>query len=598
MPGHRQPNSLEGLSLGRVCQQLDGTCRRLQLLSQESSAAQVLAYAKKTIRPYYVNALPASIRSRVIEETSRMLYGPASDGSTLISGPAPLYLLALLLGHDIKQLKVNLCCYYGCSHQTSLLKLLATEGRGLESLELARSALLRLDCKLLRSALLNTRNLLSLTLRNIASDSVLEVVGKGCPKLVALDVACSRQVTDAGLKQLLLQIELRDKLSSQQVNQQQPNHRHHRSHSQQTEITSWSRIKTLLSRLKMKSHKNEKNDGQGVLLEYCESRNFLCDTLRVLNVANTGVTSAGVLLALAHVPKLESLAEYSHMGRVVEIMNRAVIDLKTPFSLTQARSSRTTSGRLELLAQACPRVEKLHIAEPHHPPEALRLFPYVTSLSVHSIPAKKEWLAGFNDYLRTNGANLRELNIRIVASETPLILDLREIFANCPNLEILTKDGSSVVWLDGPDPSPLRCLKKVQLGRTVSATTIMKILSLAPELTSLHVHSCFDLTDEHLEKLLAPPETTKFARQRESKNFDNSLVRNLTCFYVYEASRVSATTVLNMFKCCKNLRRIGNLANWGLDCEGVRMLKNTLARANLDVDLCPGSHWFWSNCIH
>nr|XP_050853583.1 uncharacterized protein LOC127065374 isoform X3 [Vespula vulgaris] len=104
MPGHRQPNSLEGLSLGQVCQQLDGTCRRLQVLSQESSAAQVLAFAKQTIRPYYINALPARLRSQVIEETSRMLYGPSSDGSTLISGPAPLYLLALLLGHDIKQL--------------------------------------------------------------------------------------------------------------------------------------------------------------------------------------------------------------------------------------------------------------------------------------------------------------------------------------------------------------------------------------------------------------------------------------------------------------------------------------------------------------
>ncbi|KAK2583718.1 hypothetical protein KPH14_009638 [Odynerus spinipes] len=247
MPGHRQPNSLEGLSLGRVCQQLDGTCRRLQVLSQESSAAQVLAFAKQTIRPYYINALPARLRSQVIEETSRMLYGPSSDGSTLISGPAPLYLLALLLGHDIKQLKVNLCCYYGCSHQTSLLKLLASEGIGLESLELARSALLRLDCKLLRSALLNMKNLLSLTLRNIASDAVLQVIGKACPKLVILDVACSRQVTDAGLKQLLLQVELRDKAP----------------HTTTQEPTSWSKLKTLLSRLKMKGSKSEKKEKQG-----------------------------------------------------------------------------------------------------------------------------------------------------------------------------------------------------------------------------------------------------------------------------------------------------------------------------------------------
>lgn len=582
MPGHRQPLSLEGLSLGRVCQQLDGTCRRLQVLSQETSASQVLAIVKQTIRPYYVNALPARLRSRVIEETSRMLYGPASDGSTLISGPAPLYLLALLLGHDIRQLKVNLCCYYGCSHQTSLLKLLASEGIGLESLELARSALLRLDCKLLRSALLNMRNLLSLTLRNIANDSVLQIIGKSCPKLVVLDVACSMQVTDTGLKQLLLQVELRDKFMSIDpvVNE-----------------TSWSRIKALIMRFRIKKNKNDKNEKNSVLLEYCESKNFICDTLRVLNIANTGVTSAGVLLALAHVPNLESLADYNHMGRVVEIMNRGIIGLKIPFSLTQARSSRTTQARLELLAQTCPLLEKLHISEPHHPPEALRLFSCITSLSIHSIPPIKEWLGGFYDYLRTNGHCLRELNLRVIQSEIPLQIDLREIFVSCPNLVTLTNDGANIVWLDGPDPRLLTRLKKIQLGRTVTATTITKILLLAPILSSLHVHSCFDLTNEHLTNLA----TLSIGIKNDLSNSVrpiNSSIKNLTCFYVYEASNVSATTVLSMFKSCTKLRRIGNLANWGLDCEGVKTLRTTLERENLDVDLCPGSHWFWSNCIH
>ncbi|XP_076165468.1 uncharacterized protein LOC143145713 [Ptiloglossa arizonensis] len=579
MPGHRQPNSLEGLSLGRVCQQLDGTCRRLQMLSQESSAAQVLAYAKQTIRPYYINALPARLRSRVVEESSKMLYGPASDGLTLNSGPAPLYLLAILLGHDIRQLKVNLCCYYGCSHQTSLLKLLASEGIGLESLELARSALLRLDCKLLRSALLNMKNLISLTLRNIASDAVLQVVGKACPKLVLLDVACSRQVTNVGLKQLLLQVELRDK--APRTVMQEP--------------TTWSRLKTFLSKLEMKNSKSEKKEKQGVLLEYYESRNFLCDTLRVLNVANTGVTCAGVLLALVHVPRLESLAEYSHTGRVVEIMSKGLVGFKTQFSLTQAKSCRTTPARLELLAQTCPKVEKLHISEPRHPPEALRLFPRVTSLSVHSIPPHRDWLDGFYDYLRTNGQNLLELNLRIIQNENTVQVDLKEIFSSCCNLRTFTNDGSNTIWNEGADPPPLKCLKKIQLGRVVSAVAITKILSLAPQLTALHVHSCFDLTNEHLEKLLST--SSKHEHWRKSDKCENSLVRNLTCFYIYEASKVSATTVLNMFKNCQRLRRIGNLANWGLDCEGVLMLRTTLTRANLDVDLCPGAHWFWSNCI-
>lgn len=576
MPGHRQPNTLEVLSLGRVCQQLDGTCRRLQVLSQETSAAQVLAYAKQNIRHYYVNALTSRLRSLVIAETTKMLYGPSADGSTLISGPAPLYLLALLLGPDIKKLKVNLCCYYGCSHQTSLLKLLATEGTGLRSLELARSALLRLDCRLLKSALLTMKNLVSLTLRNIANDAALQVIGRSCSKLQVLDVACSRQVTDVGLRQLLLiQIEIRDRLDQG----------HHNRDS-----TSWSRLKGLLSRLKIKGKGEKSKHGSGIILDLCESRNLLCDTLRVLNVANTSVTSAGVLLVLMHVPKLESLAEYSHMGRVVEMMNRGDIELKMPFSLTQARSCRTSLARLELLAQACPRVEKLHISEPHHSPEALELFPYVTSLSIHGIPADAGWLNGFYEYLRNNGKNLLELNLRLTQSEVPVDVDVREIFWNCPNLRTFVKDESNAVWSEGPDPATLKHLRKVQLGHTVSAKTITKILSLAPELMALHVHSCFDLTNEHLEKLLG--------KSKGGRRSDNSLVQNLRCFYIYEASKVSASTVLNMFRNCGKLRRIGNLANWGLDCDGVRTLRETLAKANLDVDLCSGSHWFWSNCIN
>ncbi|XP_043495733.1 uncharacterized protein LOC122519958 [Polistes fuscatus] len=582
MPDRRQPKTLEGLSLREICQHLDGLCRRLQVLSQKTSSAQVLAYAKQVIRPYYINALPASLRTQVIEETSRMLYGPSLDGSSLISGPAPLYLLALLLNHDIKQLKVNLCCYYGCSHQTSLLKLLASEGTGLESLELARSALLRLDCRLLRSALLNMENLLSLTLRNIANDAVLQVIGKTCPKLVHLDIACSKQVTDAGLKQLLLEVELKDKATITST-QEPPN--------------SWFKLKTLMmNRLKTKpGARSRKKDKENVLLEYYENRNSICDTLKVLNIANTTVTCSGVILALVYISNLESLAEYNHMGSVVERMNKGFIEFEAPLALTQARSTKTTLERLELLAQACPRVETLHIFEPNHPPKALRLFPCVTSLSIHSIPVENGWINGFYEYLRTDGTNFKELNLHVAQRNHVLTIDLKKIFSSCPNLRKLMIDGSIVVWSAGPDPPPLKYLKKVRLGHKVTALVIIKILSLVPELTTLHIHSCSDLTNEHLEKLLTTPLWPQ--SYEETGRTENSLVQNLSCFYIYEASRVSAPTVLNIFYNCKRLRRIGNLNNWGLDCDGINMLRKTLAHANLDVDLCPGSHWFWSNCI-
>ena len=60
-----------------------------------------------------------------------------------------------------------------------------------------------------------------------------------------------------------------------------------------------------------------------MLLQYCERRTLLCRTLVTLDVANTGVTSGGVLLALHHVPALQSLGEYAHTGRALEVLERA-----------------------------------------------------------------------------------------------------------------------------------------------------------------------------------------------------------------------------------------------------------------------------------
>ncbi|XP_011174038.1 uncharacterized protein LOC105206192 [Solenopsis invicta] len=576
MPGHHQPNSLEGLSLGCVCQQLVGMCQRLQMLSQQSSAEQMIAFIKRTIRPYYINGLPIHLRSQVIEKTLRMLNSPSVVSLTLTSTPATMYILTILLNNDIKQLKINLCCYYGCSHQTSLLKLLALEGVGLKSLDLTRYTLLGLDCELLHSALLNMKNLTILTLRNVASDAVLEVIGKSCPKLVILDIACSKQVTNAGLKQLLFQIEPRDKVRSISPEKH----------------TNWSRIKKLFSRWEMKSSRSKKKFHSEKVFLFMEhkNRNSLCDTLKVLNVANTAVTSLGVLLALMQIPQLESLAEYSYMEHIAQITHQ-LINLQVPFNLTEARSHKTTSFNIKLLAQICQRVKKLHIYEPNHSPDMLRLFPCITSLSVDNVPSEKEWLTSFYNYLRTNGQNLNELNIQMTQSRNPLQVDLKEILSSCPNLHTLIKNGSNIVWTKGHDPPPFKYLKKIQLGNTVKALVITKIFSLAPELTALHIHSCLDLTNEHLEKLLKP------SGKHKNNQGCNDNLQNLTCFYISKASKVSATVLLNMLRTYKRLKWFGNLVNWDLDSEDVEMLKTTINYENMNVNLCSDSHWYWNNCV-
>lgn len=65
----------------------------------------------------------------------------------------------------------------------ALLKLLAQEGSGLRSLEIARTALLRLDKSLFRSALIAAPSLRKLVMRNIANDAILQVISYSLMKI-------------------------------------------------------------------------------------------------------------------------------------------------------------------------------------------------------------------------------------------------------------------------------------------------------------------------------------------------------------------------------------------------------------------------------
>lgn len=54
-------------------------------------------------------------------------------------------------------------------------------------------------------------NLKRLVLKNIACDNILKAIGHSCSQLEILDISHSSQVTDNGIKHLLLQIEIKDK---------------------------------------------------------------------------------------------------------------------------------------------------------------------------------------------------------------------------------------------------------------------------------------------------------------------------------------------------------------------------------------------------
>ena len=122
--------------MGVACQEVDRVCRKLEKFAKgkNSSISVAIAYAKKYIRPYYTRTLPVLVHTQVIAEIlSKLRIMPLFRNAQLnLSGP--LYVMTLLLGPDIKKLAIALYCYYSCTHQASILKIIAIESVGLEYL--------------------------------------------------------------------------------------------------------------------------------------------------------------------------------------------------------------------------------------------------------------------------------------------------------------------------------------------------------------------------------------------------------------------------------------------------------------------------------
>lgn len=597
MPQHRQPSSLVALCYLQVATDLVTTCRLLHLVGQDSTAALALTLARRKFRAHYLKNLPGSVRSRLIEEASRLISAPTPDGSS-VAGPAPLYLLAILLAPDIHHLRVELCCYYGCSHQAALLKLLTTEGKGLESLELARSALLRLDRSLLHDALLQATALKQLILHNIARDSIMQVIGSACHNLSVLDVSYSRQVTDSGLRHLFLQFEIKDKCDENEKSSC-PNIDTIVHPSISCGNRGWGRLRVLLRLFPwLRVNRDVDKKDKSFLLEYCERRNPLCDSLKVLDVANTGVTSTGILLALHHAPCLQSLGEYGHMGRALEILHRAwdatssqEDSQESPnFNLTAARCHRTTKQRLQLIASACPFLQRLTISEPHHRPSDLQLLSSnLTTLHLHSLPVDESWISGLYSFFASeHGKLLQDLSLRFYPNEFTPPLNLSQIILPCNNLQIFTLDGGVIFWgRDNKELMKIPRLKHIQLGRTVSAKALSELLKRATELKIAHFYRCVDLQDHHLLKI------TQSAGTKDPAFHSTSL----ECFYIYETSCISIPTIISLLASSDYLSSIGNLSNWGLESEGLRWIHTTALENNLNLEFKSGSHWFCSRCF-
>lgn len=152
MPCRYQPESLQDLSEARVVSDLVQKCYEVHELTHRvaglaTAQTTTIAFARNRIRPYWNTAVPASVRRRLLNKSMDTLATAVREGhsNSVVTDNVPLYLLNVMLDANIRELRVQLCCYYGCSHQTALLRLLAAEGTGVESLELVRPTLLRLS---------------------------------------------------------------------------------------------------------------------------------------------------------------------------------------------------------------------------------------------------------------------------------------------------------------------------------------------------------------------------------------------------------------------------------------------------------------------
>lgn len=364
------------------------------------------------------------------------------------------------------------------------------------------------------------------------------------------------------------------------------------------------------------------------ILEYCELRNSLCSTLKCLNIANTGVTNAGILLAILHVPGLESLGEYCHIGRALELLEQTVPsslrqnnnhddnnnnNKGSPnailndhyFQLRCVNSSRTTQHRLELISERFPHLRKLKITEPMFLPKSLFIIPRtIVMLSLHSIPSTDQWLHSIFEYLNgPQGAALKELSLRFFPGDVLPTIDLNSFLPNCRNLRALNLDGAHVTW-DSDDSSAssssspytlfarsssppiiMEHLEKVQIGKVITTDALNKILLRCPALRIVHIYSCNQLVVDDILKF-------------KDRN-DKLLVREsqIECFYVYETSCLTKDTLQSIANVLPNVKRIGNIRNCGLSSEDIQLMDTWITQNNLNVNLHAGSHWFSSSCF-
>jgi len=323
-------------------------------------------------------------------------------------------------------LKVTLCCYYSCRDMEGVLRCIKKNGISLEHLELSRSSLLRMDPLLFRNVLTSATSLTSLVVRNVCSDAMLKLIGTHCVALQYLDIACSKQVSDAGVEALCCVVQIVDRRDNPFHHNAKPpppttnsgaatpshagQHQVSVSTAAESLISPSSRLmtaaedplqpradmfvqedfsrgppadpgSTLINNcLRRAANVGEAvrrrlracvaaDDGEDVvqecLVEIKQVLHPICYTLKVFDIADTSVTASGLLVVLRKISNLHSLGEYCVSDRFLRgLSNVQGSTRRDLFFLSNLHTRKTSAAGMQNLVRVMPETQSLTCWEP------------------------------------------------------------------------------------------------------------------------------------------------------------------------------------------------------------------------------------------
>jgi len=624
MVRHKQPPSLYTGTHNWVSRFIGD---RLVRSGYDTPAQQTLSTVRIKLRPYFIEQLPSSLRTTLLEETAAFLLQKSSAvGVDCDYGRSVLYLLYLLLTPDVKKLKVTLCCYYGCRDLESVLRCIKKNGTALEHLELARSSLLRMDHLQFRNVLSSATRLTSLVVRNICSDAMLKLIGANCASLQVLIIANSKQVTDLGVESLCCRVTVQDR-GEDDKDKEQIQEESSGSTDDSVKMVplpalledEFSRDTDSLGCVGFPTWRSFRDRFQTclktptaglisnteVMIEVKQILQPICSSLRTVDITDTSITNVGLHLLCRKIENLSSLGEYSISDSFLRSLCVVSSLRMDKFPLITLHARKVSFTGMYNMVHVFSNIRSLTCWEPMFDIWDLSYFPHLRQLTLIRVRYSELVLNSIIHYFEhCKGAKqLEKICLEFIVQDqdihdVPVLyipeVDVSKIFHRCETLKVFTiefKDSlqatPSLGYSSYNNPrnitrASFQSLCHVQFGQMVQNSVVSVILANCPNLVNFHANHTPDLGDNNLSEAL--PIALADTRSR------------LRCFYIYEAPLLTENSFYTILEAFPNLRQFGNLSRWAVNCEGIQQIVRSIRDNNLEVEILCGSHWFQSSC--